>query len=461
MTLIKSISGIRGIIGGRPGEGLSPVDIIKFTAAYSEWILRSKTGKRCRLILGRDARPTGEVISRLVSGTIASMGIDVIDLGLATTPTVEIAVTGEEADGGIIITASHNPVQWNALKLLNDKGEFISAADGEQILEIAANMDYSFAGYEKTGSISKNKDYHTKHVDLVLAMPGVNIEKIRSRDFTVAVDCVNSVGGLVLPELLEKLGVKKVVELYTSPTGLFPHNPEPLPGNLKALSSAVLDNNADVGFVVDPDVDRLAVISEDGTSFNEEYTLVACADYILSKKGGDTVSNMSSSRALRDVTEKHGGRWHASAVGEVNVVAKMKEVNAVIGGEGNGGVIYPPLHYGRDALAGIALFLSLLAESGKSCSELRNTYPSYVISKNRLELHRGIDPDLIIKEIEKELSDDVANREDGLLMENEKGWVQVRKSNTEPILRIYSEGRTKEDADKLAGQIIKIVKKHT
>ncbi|MFO7756542.1 MAG: phosphoglucosamine mutase [Bacteroidales bacterium] len=461
MTLIKSISGIRGIIGGRPGEGLSPVDIIKFTAAYSEWIQRSKTGKRCRLILGRDARPTGEMISRLVSGTIASMGVDVIDLGHATTPTVEIAVTGEEADGGIIITASHNPVQWNALKLLNDKGEFISAEDGEQILEIAANMDYSFAGYEKTGSISTNKDYHTKHIDLVLAMPGVNIEKIRSRDFTVAVDCVNSVGGLVLPELLEKLGVKKVVELYTSPTGLFPHNPEPLPENLKALSSAVLDNNADVGFVVDPDVDRLAVISEDGTSFNEEYTLVACADYILSKKGGDTVSNMSSSRALRDVTEKHGGRWYASAVGEVNVVAKMKEVNAVIGGEGNGGVIYPPLHYGRDALAGIALFLSLLAESGKSCSELRNTYPSYVISKNRLELSEGIDPDMIIKEIEKELSDDVVNREDGLLMENENGWVQVRKSNTEPILRIYSEGRTKEDADKLAGQIIKIVKKHT
>lgn len=460
MTLIKSISGIRGIIGGRPGEGLSPVDIIKFTAAYSEWIRRSKTGKKCNLILGRDARPTGEVISRLVSGTIASMGIDVTDLGLATTPTVEIAVTGEKADGGIIITASHNPVQWNALKLLNDKGEFISAADGAEILEIADNMDYSFAGYEKTGSITQDKSYHTRHIDLVLAMPGVNIEKIRSRDFTVAVDCVNSVGGLVLPELLEKLGVKKVVELYTSPTGIFPHNPEPLPENLKDLSAAVLSNNADVGFVVDPDVDRLAVISEDGTSFNEEYTIVACADYILSKKGGDTVSNMSSSRALRDITEKHGGRWHASAVGEVNVVAKMKEVNAVIGGEGNGGVIYPPLHYGRDALAGIALFLSLLAESGKSCSELRNTYPSYVISKNRVELSEGVDPDVLLDEIDRELSGDVVSREDGLLLENEKGWVQVRKSNTEPILRIYSEGRTKEDAGKLASLIIKIVKKH-
>lgn len=460
MTLIKSISGIRGIIGGRPGEGLSPVDIIKFTAAYSEWIRRSKTGKKCNLILGRDARPTGEVISRLVSGTIASMGIDVTDLGLATTPTVEIAVTGEKADGGIIITASHNPVQWNALKLLNDKGEFISAADGAEILEIADNMDYSFAGYEKTGSITQDKSYHTRHIDLVLAMPGVNIEKIRSRGFTVAVDCVNSVGGLVLPELLEKLGVKKVVELYTSPTGIFPHNPEPLPENLKDLSAAVLSNNADVGFVVDPDVDRLAVISEDGTSFNEEYTIVACADYILYKKGGDTVSNMSSSRALRDITEKHGGRWHASAVGEVNVVAKMKEVNAVIGGEGNGGVIYPPLHYGRDALAGIALFLSLLAESGKSCSELRNTYPSYVISKNRVELSEGVDPDVLLDEIDRELSGDVVSREDGLLLENEKGWVQVRKSNTEPILRIYSEGRTKEDAGKLASLIIKIVKKH-
>ncbi len=459
MTLIKSISGIRGIIGGRPGEGLSPVDIIKFTAAYSEWILRSKADKRCRLILGRDARPTGEVISRLVSGTIASMGVDVIDLGLATTPTVEIAVTGEKADGGIIITASHNPVQWNALKLLNDKGEFISAADGEQILEIAENMDYSFAGYEQTGSISQNKGYHAKHIELVLAMPGINVEKIKSRGFTVAVDCVNSVGGLVLPELLEKLGVSKVVELYTRPTGIFPHNPEPLPENLRDLSAAVLSNNADVGFVVDPDVDRLAVISEDGTSFNEEYTIVACADYILSKKGGDTVSNMSSSRALRDITENHGGRWHASAVGEVNVVAKMKEVNAVLGGEGNGGVIYPPLHYGRDALAGIAIFLSLMAESGKSCSELRKAYPSYVISKNRVELSEDSDADLIIKEIDRELSGEVVSREDGLLLENKTGWVQVRKSNTEPILRIYSEGRTKEDADNLAARIIKIVKK--
>ncbi|MDZ7737936.1 MAG: phosphoglucosamine mutase [Bacteroidales bacterium] len=459
MTLIKSISGIRGIIGGKPGEGLSPLDIIKFTAAYSEWILRSKTDKRCRLVLGRDARPTGEVISRLVSGTVASMGIDVIDLGLATTPTVEIAVSGEKADGGIIITASHNPVQWNALKLLNDKGEFLSAADGEQILEIAADMDYSFAGYEHTGSISKNNGYHARHIEMVLKMPGINIEKIKSRDFTVAVDCVNSVGGLVLPELLKKLGVKKVVELYTSPTGIFPHNPEPLPENLKELSAAVLSNNADLGFVVDPDVDRLAVISEDGTSFNEEYTIVACADYILSKNGGDSVSNMSSSRALRDITEKYGGKWHASAVGEVNVVAKMKEVNAIIGGEGNGGVIYPPLHYGRDALAGIALFLSLLAESGKSCSELRSSYPSYVISKNRVELSEGIDPDALLEEIDRELSGDVVNREDGLLIENEKGWVQVRKSNTEPILRIYSEGRTKEEADELAGQVIKIVKK--
>ena len=459
MTLIKSISGIRGTIGGKPGEGLSPHDVVKYTAAYAELVLRRHKREKLTIITGRDARPSGEMINKLITGTLAAMGLDVTDLGLATTPTVELAVMEENAAGGIILTASHNPVEWNALKLLNENGEFMSAAEGEEILAIADNMDYSFAFWDKIGTLRTDSSYNDRHIGMVLALPEVDIEKIRSREFTVAIDCVNSVGGLVLPDLLKKLGVKNVIELYTQPTGIFPHNPEPLPENLKDLSSAVVLNNADVGFVVDPDVDRLAIVSEDGSCFNEEYTIVACADYILSKRKGNTVSNMSSSRALRDITEKYGHKWYASAVGEVNVVAKMKEVGAVIGGEGNGGVIYPALHYGRDALAGIALFLSLLANTGKSCSQLKSSYPAYVISKNRVGLSAGMDPDRIISKIEKEFADNIVSREDGLLMENEKGWVQVRKSNTEPILRIYSEGRTKEEAEKLAGEIIKIVKK--
>lgn len=459
MSLIKSISGIRGTIGGKPGAGLSPLDVVKFTAAYGEWILRNTGRKKALIITGRDARPSGEMINKLVTGTLTAMGLDVLDLGLTTTPTVEIAVVRENADGGIILTASHNPVQWNALKLLNERGEFLTADDGRQILEIAERMDYSFTSYENLGTVERNKSYNKKHVEMLLDLPDVDIDKIREREFTVVIDCVNSVGGLILPELLTSLGVKKIIGIFTEPNGLFPHNPEPLPENLEELSRAVIENNADLGFVVDPDVDRLAIVSEGGTFFNEEYTLVACADYILSKRKGNTVSNMSSSRALRDVTENYGGKWHYSAVGEVNVVAKMKEVNAVIGGEGNGGVIYPPLHYGRDALAGIALFLSLLANRGGTCSQLRATYPEYVISKNRIELSDDPEADEIINKIHEKLRHQVVSTEDGLLLENERGWINIRKSNTEPILRIYSEGKTRKDADALAEEIIKIVKK--
>ncbi len=459
MALIKSISGIRGTIGEKAGEGLSPIDVVKYTAAYGEWILRDTDRKKITIITGRDARPTGDMINRLVCSTLNALGIDVIDLGLTTTPTVEIAVMTEKADGGIILTASHNPVEWNALKLLNGKGEFVNADEGAKILEIAEKMDYSFATFERIGEVKRDKSYNTKHIELLLTLPDVNVEAIRKRGFTIVVDCVNSVGGLILPELLKKLGVKKVIGIFTEPTGLFPHNPEPLPENLEELSRSVISNNADLGFVVDPDVDRLAIVSEDGTCFNEEYTLVACADYILSKRKGNTVSNMSSSRALRDITAKYGGEWYYSAVGEVNVVKKMKEVDAVIGGEGNGGVIYPPLHYGRDALAGIALFLSLLAETGKTCSQLRATYPDYVISKNRIDLTPELDADEILRMINNEFHLNVVSEEDGLLIESEQGWINIRKSNTEPILRIYSEGKTKKDADQLAEKIIKIVKK--
>lgn len=461
MSLIKSISGIRGTIGGKPGTGLSPLDVVKYTAAYAEWVIRDQSEKEINLITGRDARPSGEMLNKLMTGTLNAMGLNVIDLGLTTTPTVEIAVIAEKAAGGIILTASHNPVEWNALKLLNKQGEFLTARDGAQILEIAEKMDYSFADYGKIGTVKTDNSYNLKHIEMLLDMPDIDIDKIKTRDFTIVIDCVNSVGSLVLPELLRKLGVKNIIGINTTPDGLFPHNPEPLPENLRELSLAVTDNKADLGFVVDPDVDRLAIVSEDGTFFNEEYTLVACADYILSKRKGNAVSNMSSSRALRDITEKYGGMWYPSAVGEVNVVAKMKEVNAVIGGEGNGGVIYPDFHYGRDALAGIALFLSLLANTGKKCSELRSRYPEYFISKNRIDLSHGLDADEIIDKINKEFHKDVVSTDDGLLLENEKGWINIRKSNTEPILRIYSEGKTKEIADQIADEIIKIVKNLT
>lgn len=459
MALIKSISGIRGTIGGKAGEGLSPLDVVRYTSAYGEWILRAYEKRQARIVIGMDARPSGDMVNRIVSSTLNAMGIDVLDLGLATTPTVEIAVAAEKAAGGIILTASHNPVQWNALKLLNSEGEFVSSSDGAKILGIAEKMDYSFASWDRIGKVEKDNSYNMRHIDMLTAIEDVNTEKIREREFTVVIDCVNSVGGLVLPDLLKKLGVKEVIEIFTEPTGIFPHNPEPLPENLAELRQVVMDNKADLGFVVDPDVDRLAIVSEDGSCFNEEYTLVACADYILSKRKGNTVSNMSSSRALRDVTEKHGGKWYASAVGEVNVVEKMKQVDAVIGGEGNGGIIYPPLHYGRDALAGIALFLSLLAERGLSCSQLRATYPEYVISKNRIELSEGSNADDIIRRMHEELKHKVVSTEDGLLLEDEQGWINIRKSNTEPILRVYSEGRTREDADRQAEEIIKFVKK--
>jgi len=459
MSLIKSISGIRGTIGGKPGMGLSPLDVVKYTAAYGEWVLRGQDKRHALIVIGRDARPSGEMINLLINSTLTAMGINVIDLGLATTPTVEIAVMAEKAAGGIILTASHNPVQWNALKLLNARGEFVTAADGAEILEIAEKMDYSFATYDKIGKVEKDDSYNVRHIEMLLSLPDIDIAKIKERQFTVVIDCVNSVGGLILPELLKRLGVVNVIEIFTEPTGLFPHNPEPLPENLGELMQAVQNNKADLGFVVDPDVDRLAIVSEDGSCFNEEYTLVACADYILSRRKGNTVSNMSSSRALRDITEKHGGEWYASAVGEVNVVEKMKEVDAVIGGEGNGGVIYPPLHYGRDALAGIALFLSLLAERGMSCSQLRATYPEYVISKNRIELAEDSDADVIIGIIHEELKHKVVSTEDGLLLEDEQGWINIRKSNTEPILRVYSEGKTGEEADRQAEEIIKFVKK--
>lgn len=459
MTLIKSISGIRGTIGGRTGEGLSPVDVVKFTAAYGEWLLIRNKRKPCRVITGRDARVSGEMVNKLVAATLNGMGINVCDLGMAATPTVELAVSEEKAEGGIILTASHNPSQWNALKLLNEKGEFLSARDGEELINIVDNEDYTFAEFDKLGEVIESHIYNQRHIDMILALEEVDTDAIRERRFKVAVDCVNSVGGIILPDLLRQLGVDSVIELYTEPNGIFPHNPEPLPENLKDLSLAVKQNDADVGFTVDPDVDRLAIVSEDGSFFNEEYTIVACADYVLSRKRGNTVTNMSSSRALRDLTIKYGGEWFSAAVGEVNVVKKMKEVNAVIGGEGNGGVIYPPLHYGRDALIGIALFLSLLAKSKLTCSALRKTYPEYVISKNRIELGKDTDPDIILDKVSEKLGDRVVSREDGILAEDNKGWVQVRKSNTEAILRIYSEGVDLETAENLAGEIIKIVKK--
>ncbi|MFW5872667.1 MAG: phosphoglucosamine mutase, partial [bacterium] len=405
MTLIKSISGIRGTIGDKPGEGLSPIDIVKFSAAYAEWLKQEFPGKLLQVIVGRDARVSGTMVNQLVTGTLAGCGINVIDGGMITTPTVELAVLIEKADGGIIITASHNPGQWNALKLLNYKGEFLSATDGAKILDIAEKESYSFSKVDNLGQITSNEIYTDLHIKKILELPLVSKEQIKKARFKVAIDCVNSVGGIVIPRLLKELGVTEICELYCEPNGLFPHNPEPLPENLKDISNLMKAQGADVGFVVDPDVDRLAIINEDGTMFGEEYTLVAVADYILSNKIGNTVSNLSSSMALRDVTRKYGGEYHAAAVGEVNVVKKMKEVNAIIGGEGNGGVIYPTLHHGRDALVGIALFLTFLAKSGMKTSELKALYPGYYISKNKIELTPGIDVDGILENIKKKYKD--------------------------------------------------------
>lgn len=457
MTLIKSISGIRGTIGGMPDEGLTPLDIVKFTSAFGAWIKKRANKKDVSIVIGRDARISGEMVQHLVIGTLQGLGINVIDLGLSTTPTVEVAVAMENASGGIILTASHNPKQWNALKLLNEKGEFISAADGEEVLRMAAANDFEYANVDELGTYTVDNTYLDKHIQAVLDLPLVDVAAIKAKNFTVAIDCVNSTGGIFLPPLLKALGVKEVIELFCEPNGVFPHNPEPLPENLTEIASVMKKQKADVGFVVDPDVDRLAIVSEDGEMFGEEYTLVAVADYVLQHQKGNTVSNLSSTKALRDVTEKHGGKYFASAVGEVNVVEMMKKENAIIGGEGNGGIIYPELHYGRDALVGIALFLSHLAKSNLTCSELRNSYPNYVMSKNKIELTPDINVDELLVQLQQKYTDKEINTIDGVKIHFDNGWVHLRKSNTEPIIRIYAENTSKEKADGLAQQIIKDV----
>ena len=452
MTLIKSISGIRGTIGGAVDQGLTPVDAVKFAAAFGTWVIQ-KSGKK-KIVIGRDARPSGSMISNLVSNTLIGLGIDVLDLGLSTTPTVEMAVPAEDAGGGIILTASHNPVQWNALKLLNDKGEFISGDDGKEVLAIAADDSYEFAEVKKLGKITADDTYIDKHIQTVLDLPLVDVEAIKAAKFKIAIDCVNSTGGISLPPLLKALGVETVEELYCEPNGQFPHNPEPLPEHLGQISSVIENGQYDLGIVVDPDVDRLALLCEDGVPFGEEYTLVAVADYILSQQKGNTVSNLSSTRALRDVTEKHGGTYTAAAVGEVNVVTKMKETDAIIGGEGNGGIIYPELHYGRDALVGIALFLTHLAKYGKRMSMLKATYPSYHISKNKIDLSPDIDVDAVLVGMKEKYAKQPVNTIDGVKIEFDKEWVHLRKSNTEPIIRIYAESESQATAEHLANKII-------
>jgi phosphomannomutase len=458
MALIKSISGIRGTIGGKPGESLSPVDIVKFAAAFGTWVQLRHKKNELKVIVGRDARKSGSMVNSLVITTLRSLGINVVDLGMATTPTVELAVTGTGANGGIIITASHNPAEWNALKLLNEKGEFLSALDGMKVLEIAASEDFNFISNNLTGSLELDESWGKKHIDLILALKLVDIKAIKNAGLTVAIDCVNSVGGIILPQLLGSLGVKKVIELNTTPDGNFAHNPEPLPENLKGISDFVVKGKADIGFVVDPDVDRLAIICEDGTMFGEEYTLVSVADYILKNTPGNTVSNLSSTKALRDITSGYDCMHYSASVGEVNVVEEMKKRDAVIGGEGNGGVIYPELHYGRDALVGIALFLSHLAKCKIKCSALRKLYPQYVIAKKKLKLDPSVEFSQIIKAVKDHFKGHITDERDGLWIEHKNGWVQIRKSNTEPIMRIYAEGRTTREADDLADTVIGIVK---
>jgi phosphomannomutase len=459
MTLIKSISGIRGTIGGKPGDSFSPPDIVKYTSAYGEWIRTHSGKKKIKIVVGRDARISGEMVNNIVCSTLVALGIDVTDIGLAATPTVEIAITALKADGGIIITASHNPGNWNALKLLNSDGEFLSDKDGKEILKLADSTDFNYASVNRLGVIKKDDTPGRIHVNKIASLKSVNRKAISGAGFRVVIDCVNSVGGLVIPDLLEALGVKEVIKLYCEPTGDFPHNPEPLPQNLTDISRAVVKHKADVGFTVDPDVDRLAIINEDGSMFGEEYTLVAVADYILKKKAGASVSNLSSTRALRDVTEKYGGTYHSSAVGEVNVVYAMKKYKAVIGGEGNGGVILPELHYGRDALVGIALFLSHLAETGKKCTGLRACYPDYYMSKKRIDLAPGMKPQKIFEHLKNKYRGNRLIDIDGLKIEFANEWVHIRESNTEPIMRIYSESGTKNAADKLGDSIITDIKK--
>lgn len=457
MSLIKSISGIRGTIGGAPGEGLSPLDIVKYTAAYATLIKSITTRKTRYIVVGRDARISGKMVNDIVVGTLTGMGFDVINIGLATTPTTEIAVVQEHACGGIILTASHNPKQWNALKLLNENGEFLNDAQGKEVLRIAENEEYEFVSVDELGHEFINTTYTQKHIDNVLALDLVDVDAISKADLTVAVDAVNSVGGVAIPKLLRALGVRNVIELNCDPTGMFAHSPEPLPENLTQISELMKKGGADVGFVVDPDVDRLAIVMENGEMFIEEYTLVSIADYVLSQTPGATVSNLSSSRALRDITERHGCSYSASAVGEVNVVTKMKETGAVIGGEGNGGVIYPASHYGRDALVGVALFLTLLAKSGKKVSELKKTYPAYAIAKNKIELTPSIDVDAILETVKEKFSNETITDIDGIKIDFPNSWVHLRKSNTEPIIRIYSEAATMKDADDLAQKIINVI----
>lgn len=458
MTLIKSISGIRGTIGGPVGDGLSPIDVVKFTSAYAKIIRKSSTIKTNKIVVGRDARLSGQMVEKLVVGTLMGMGFDVVNIGLASTPTTELAVTMEGACGGIILTASHNPKQWNALKLLNEKGEFLNKEEGEEVLALAENDDYEYVEVTELGKEIK-KDYTDKHIEAVLDLKLVDIEAIKKANFKVALDCVNSVGGIILPKLLNALGVNTVTSLYGEPTGDFQHNPEPLEKNLQDIMSLMAKGENDVAFVVDPDVDRLAIICENGEMFGEEYTLVSVADYVLSHTPGNTVSNLSSTRALSDVTRAHGGNYEAAAVGEVNVVTKMKATNAIIGGEGNGGVIYPESHYGRDALVGIALFLSHLAHKNMKVSELRKTYPAYFISKQKIELSPAIDVDAILKQVEEKFASEKVNTIDGVKIDFPEKWVHLRKSNTEPIIRIYSEAKSMEEADELGQEIINIIEK--
>jgi phosphomannomutase len=456
MTLIKSISGIRGTIGGQVGNALTPLDIVKFTAAYADFIKNQKNNSNT-IIIGRDARISGEMVSNIVSGTLIGCGFDVLDIGLSTTPTVEVIVQLHNSAGGIILTASHNPKEWNALKLLNDKGEFLSARDGEQILQLVESEDFSFSKVDEIGKYTFDSSYNEKHIDEVLNLNLVDVDLVKSAGFKVVVDAVNSTGGFMVPQLLEKMGVE-CVRLYCEPNGYFPHNPEPLPENLTEISELVVKEKADFGIVVDPDVDRLAMVCEDGSMFGEEYTLVAITDFVLSKTPGNTVSNLSSTRALRDVTQKHNGNYQASAVGEVNVVEKMKATNAIIGGEGNGGVIYPALHYGRDALVGIALFLTQLAERKISAKTLRASYPNYFISKNKIELTPEINVDAILAAMQEKYNDEQITTIDGLKIDFKEGWVHLRKSNTEPIIRIYAESEGKEMANAFAQKMINEIK---
>ena len=459
MTLIKSISGIRGTIGGNPGDNLTPIDAVKFASAYGVFLKkRNPNQSNLKVVIGRDARISGKMISSLVANTLVGIGIDVIDLGLSTTPTVEVAVPLEKADGGIILTASHNPKQWNALKLLNEKGEFLSGDDGKEILATAESDNYDFAEVDDLGSYSKDSSYLEKHIQEVLNLELVDVDAIQKANFKVVVDGVNSTGGIFIPALLKELNVE-CIELYCTPNGHFPHNPEPLKEHLTDISELVVKENADFGIVVDPDVDRLALICEDGSMFGEEYTLVACADYVLGRLGGgNTVSNLSSSRALRDVTQSHGGNYQASAVGEVNVVVKMKETNAAIGGEGNGGIIYPESHYGRDSLVGVALFLSQLAHKKVSCKALRESYPSYFMSKNKIQLTPQIDVDAILKTMANTYANEEVNIIDGVKIDFAEEWIHLRKSNTEPIIRIYTEAKSQADADALAERFIGEIK---